>query len=74
MSCLAVEGANGEGEKIYYIGGRLFGSCVLQGPADVRGRKATPGFCGIQRRLVQTSWKQTTVTSPSTLLMILSGR
>lgn len=74
MSCFAVEGANDEGEKVYYIRGRLFGSCVLQGPADVRGSTPTPGFCGIQRRLVQTSWKQTTVTSPLTLLMILSGR
>src|SRR5947209_17704835 len=74
-SCVANGRGNGEGEKAYFYRWQVvFGSCVLQGLADVRGRKPTLGFCGIQRMPVQTSWKQTTVVSPSIPLVILSGR
>ena len=71
-SCLAREGAMMKVRSISYRWQVVFGSCVLQGPADVRGRKPTPGFCCIQRMLVQTSWKQTNVIISSILLMILS--
>jgi hypothetical protein len=66
---------DGEGEKAYHIDGRLCsGVAAFKVLLMSGGRKPTPGFCYILRMLVQTSWKQTNVISPSILLMILSER
>ena len=67
---LAVEGAD-EGEKAHHVVGKLHSGIRPSQAWWRQGLETTPDFCCVQTMLMQTSWKQENIVSPSVLLMIL---